>query len=195
MYILRKQAGVTLTELIITLSVIAILLSFSAPSYSEFINKRKIVGTANLIGTFFENVKMESVKRSEWITLTYKESSNGADWCFGAKMGRHKSCDCLADPAVTDCRLDPGETDNQAMIMSNTSYSGLDDLQTTTTVSSNYHMDFNPVRGTLSHSEKVTVQIKHSNADYLIDISVTPTGRVSKCTPTGHVLIGLPTCI
>jgi hypothetical protein len=56
-------------------------------------------------------------------------------------------------------------------------------------------MDFNPVRGTLSHSEKVTVQIKHSNADYLIDISVTPTGRVSKCTPTGHVLIGFPTCI
>lgn len=195
MNIQRKQTGITLTELIITLSIIAILLSLSAPSYSEFINKRKIVGAANMISTYFENVKMESVKRSAWVTLTYKESSDGTNWCFGAKMGRHKSCDCLADPEVTDCRLDPDETDNQAMIISNTSYSGLDDLQTTTTVSSNYHLDFNPVRGTLSHSEKVTVQIKHSNDDYLIDISVTPTGRVSKCSPAGHELAGFPTCI
>ncbi len=55
---LKSQAGVSLTELLTALSVITILLSMSAPSYSEFIVKRKIAGGADLINSFFENARI-----------------------------------------------------------------------------------------------------------------------------------------
>lgn len=193
---LKKQAGVTLHELIIALSVIALLMSLSAPSYSEFINKRKIAGAADMIGMYFENVKMESVKRNVWVTVNYKETSDGTAWCLGAQIGKHKRCDCMAAPAEEDyCQFNPDDANDAAMILSNTSYADFNDLLTAASVSADYHMDFNPVRGTLSHAEKVSIQVKHASEDFLVNISVTPTGRVTKCTPSTHKLVGYATCI
>ena len=189
---LKKQAGVTLSELMTALSIIAILLTLSAPSYSEFINKRTLAGATDLIGSYFENVKMESVKRNSWVTITYKEANGGADWCFGATMDQHVKCDCMASAETTDCRLDANE---EPMVLTSTSYKGFDDLQITGDLSNNDHFDINPIRGTISHSEKVNIQLKHSREDYLVNVSLTPTGRVTKCSPSDSKLVGFPTCI
>jgi type IV fimbrial biogenesis protein FimT len=94
---LKSQAGVTLSELLTALSVITILLSMSAPSYSEFIVKRKIAGGADLISTFFQNVKMEALKRNEFASVTYKKADDGTNWCLGAVLGKEVACDCMAE--------------------------------------------------------------------------------------------------
>lgn len=178
----------------ITVSVLSILLSLSAPSYSEFINKRKVAGVTDQISTFFENVKMEAVTRNDFVTITYKKTGN--NWCFGARTGQHAKCDCLAtEPSESNaCQIDlsPG---GQAVILSNTSFEGLAGLQTSTELEDDDHLDFNPVRGSVSHFEKVTMQIGHNSEDYQVNLSVTPTGRVVKCTPSDYQSAGYPTCI
>lgn len=186
----NRQSGVTLTELMIALSVIAILLTLSAPSFSGFVSKRNITGSTNLIGSFFDNVKMEAVKRNRWVTITYKES--GGNWCFGAELGRHDKCDCLASAETTECKFD---TDGDPMVLSNTSIPGFTNLLITINMIDNDHFDVNPIRGTISHSEKVDVEIKDQSEDHSVKIAVTPIGRVTKCTPSNKYISGFPTCI
>jgi len=194
----KNQTGITLPELLTTVSVLALLLTLSAPSFSGFINKREVAGAANLISAFLDNIKMESIKRNRFVAITYMESENGIDWCFGAKVRPDKDaednqheCDCLASAETTNCRLDAG---GPPVVFSNSSYSKFEGLQITSALSDKYHVDIDPVRGVLKHAEKVDIQVKDSAQEYLVNISLGPTGRVSKCTPSEYHLVGYPAC-
>lgn len=182
----ERQLGVTLPELMIALSVLAIMMSMSVPSYSEFINKRKVSGAANLVATFFENVKMESVKRNQFASITYKKAVNGTDWCLGAVMGKDLVCDCMA--ATAECLID-----SSPAILSNTSFSQLNNLVASF---SDNTISYDPVRGILTDpADSVAIELKHSAEDFRVNISVNATGSIRKCSPSDHKLVGFPTCI
>jgi Tfp pilus assembly protein FimT len=183
---LKKQAGVTLAELMTALATIAILLSLSAPSYSEFISKRKVAGAANLVATFFENVKMESVKRNEFASITYKKADNGTDWCLGAVMGKEVTCDCMAE--TTACLIDSVPT-----ILSNETFDEFDNLVANFSEGT---ISYDPVRGILTDPEdSAAIEIKHNAEDFRVNISVNATGSIRKCSPADHKLVGYATCI
>ena len=183
---LKKQAGVTLAELMTALSTLAILLSLSAPSYSEFISKRKVAGAANLVASFFENVKMESVKRNEFASITYKKADNGTDWCIGAMMGKEVACDCMAETAA--CLIDSVPT-----ILSNESF---DEFENLVANFSEGTISYDPVRGILTDPEdSAAIEITHNKEDFRVNISVNATGSIRKCSPSDHKLVGYATCI
>jgi len=183
---LKSQSGVTLTEILTTLSVITILLSMSVPSYSEFVVKRRVAAGADLIATFFENARMEAVKRNQFASVTYKKADNGQDWCIGAVLGKELTCDCMAETPACQIGTAP-------MVLSNNSFSQLNDLVANFNTGT---ISYDPVRGILTNpASSVTMQVKHSADDYRVDISVNAVGSVSKCTPAGHKLVGFPTCI
>jgi type IV fimbrial biogenesis protein FimT len=186
MKILKKQAGLILSELVVTLSMIAILISLAAPSYSQFISKRTVAGAANLVATFFEDIKMKSVKRNEYVTISYKKSANGLDWCLGAITGKDTVCDCMAE--TPQCLID-----SIPMVLSNVSYNEFDDFNVVFTEG---YVSFDPVRGILTNPEKsVLMQIQQKDEEYLVRVSVNATGSVSKCSPAGQKLVGYQSCI
>jgi prepilin-type N-terminal cleavage/methylation domain-containing protein len=186
MKMLKRQAGVTLPELMIALSVLAILISMSAPSYSEFINKRKVAGAANLVAMFFENAKMESVKRHSFASVSYKKADNGTDWCFGAVIGKEVACDCMAE--TPECLID-----SVPVILSNQTFTQFNNLEATFTEGT---ISYDPIRGILTDpTDSASIEIKHSEEDYLVNISVNATGSIRKCSPDGHELVGYATCI
>jgi prepilin-type N-terminal cleavage/methylation domain-containing protein len=181
-----SQAGVTLYELMTALSVIAILMSMSAPSYSEFINKRKVAAGANLIATFFENVKMEAVKRNAFATVSFQVADNGTDWCLGAMLGKEVACDCLAE--VEECKIDGVTT-----ILSNETFAQFSHLVTTFNTGT---ISYDPVRGILTNpAGSVAMEVRHSDEDFRVDVSVNAAGNVRKCTPSGYKPVGFATCI
>jgi prepilin-type N-terminal cleavage/methylation domain-containing protein len=183
---LKLQTGFTLYELMTTLSVIAILLSVSAPSYSEFISKRKVAAGADLIATFFGNVRMEAVKRNEFASVTYKKSENGTSWCLGAVIGKEVACDCMAETPA--CLIDSVPT-----ILSNQTFSHFNDLVATFNAGT---ISYDPIRGILTNpAGSVDMEIKHSEESFRVDISVNAAGSVTKCTPSGYRLVGFPECI
>lgn len=183
---LKSQAGVTLSELMTALSVIAILLSLSTPSYSEFIVKRKVAAGADLIATFFENARMEAVKRNEFASVTFKKADNGTDWCLGVVMGKEVACDCMA--ATPACQIDSVTT-----TLSNSSFAQFNDLLATFDTGT---ISYDPVRGILTNpSSTVALEVTHNEEDFRVDVSVNAAGSVRKCTPAGHKLVGFPICI
>jgi len=180
----NRQAGVTLNELLVALSVIAILLTVSVPSYSEFITKRSVAGAAELITTFFENVKMESVKRNDYITINYKKS--GENWCIGAVTGKDVACDCMA--ATPECLVDSVPT-----VLSNDTYAQFSDLNM---AFADGTVSFDPVRGILTDpSKSVSIQIQDKAEKMRVNISVNATGSVRACSPASEKLVGFQTCI
>jgi len=183
---LKSQAGVTLSELLTALSVIAILLSMSAPSYSEFVVKRKVAAGADLIASFFENAKMEAVKRNEFASVTFKKADNGVDWCLGVVMGREVACDCMAETPA--CQIDSVTT-----VLTNETFAQFNDLLTTFNTGT---ISYDPVRGILTDpADTVAMAIKHSEEDFRVNVSVNAAGSVRKCTPAAHKLVGFPLCI
>ena len=183
---LRKQAGVTLIELMTSLSVIAVLLTLSVPSFSDFVTKREIAGTANLVASFFETVKMESIKRHEFISVSYKKAANGPEWCLGAVVGKDTACDCMSITA--ECLID-----SAPMILSNDSYTQFSGMLAGL---ENGMISYDPIRGVLTDpAATATITLQHSEEDYQVKVSINATGRVSKCTPADYKLVGYATCI
>ena len=185
MKVLNRQSGVTLNELIITFSVVAILLGLGASTYSQFVSKRKVAGAADLVTTFFENVKLQSIKRNQFATITYKHAADGAAWCLGAVMGKDVSCDCLAE--TPQCLIDAVPT-----VLSNETYAEFADVNT---IFDEGTVSFDPVRGILTDPEAaVSMEIKHLSEDFRVNISVNATGSIRKCSPPGYELVGYATC-
>ena len=186
MKMLNRQSGLTLNELLIALSVVAILVSLGAPSYSEIITKRKVAGAANMITMFIENMKMVSIKRNEFVTISYKRTGNGTAWCLGAVVGKDAACDCTAE--IPQCLIDAVPT-----VLSNETHSEFNKLH------ANFdegYITFDPVRGILTDpADTVSMEIKPASEDYQVNITVNATGRVSKCSPAEHKLVGYVTCI
>jgi hypothetical protein len=57
-------------------------------------------------------------------------------------------------------------------------------------------ISYDPVRGILTDpTDSAAIEIKHSRDDFQVNISVNGTGRVRKCSPSDHKLIGYATCI
>jgi len=181
-----KQSGVTLHELLVAMSISTILVSMAVPSYSQFMSKRRLSGASNLISMYFDDIKMHSIKRNEFISISYQISEDGNQWCIGSVLGQDNSCDCMAEP--NQCQID-----SNVSSISNTTYPEFDQIKPTFTGGT---MTFDPVRGILTNpADALNMQIQHKSEDFQVNISVNATGTVRKCTPASHELIGYPACI
>lgn len=82
---MNKQVGLSLVNLLITLSILGIITSFAIPGFSALINQQKAVSTINqLIGTL-QFARLSALERGKTITLCPKANNTecGKDWSQG----------------------------------------------------------------------------------------------------------------
>lgn len=72
--------GFTLIELIITITIAAILLSIAVPSFTNLIRSNQITAYTNELSTTVNLARSEAIKRGTSIIVT---SSGGTDWSQG----------------------------------------------------------------------------------------------------------------
>ncbi|WP_423357039.1 GspH/FimT family pseudopilin [Pseudomonas citronellolis] len=82
----QKMAGFTLVELMVTIAVLAILISIAAPSMGDFITRQRIASqTTDLLSTL-ATARAEATKRNaNMVVIPASNGSNGwtSGWCFG----------------------------------------------------------------------------------------------------------------
>lgn len=96
------QTGMTLIELIVTVSIVAILAAFASPALSEMMENNRLTALNNQLVSNLNYVRGEAVKRAYDVTMCVRNST-GSD-CAGSG-GYHNGwivfVDCNSDNAVT----------------------------------------------------------------------------------------------
>jgi type IV fimbrial biogenesis protein FimT len=71
----RHQNGFTLYELMITLLVIGVILTFGVPNFSEFTRNSQLTGTANDLHSSFQMARSEAARSKSNITICASANS------------------------------------------------------------------------------------------------------------------------
>ena len=80
------QRGVTLMELMIVLSIAAILLAFAVPSFQEFVARNRLEGAAQELMTSLQLARSEATRRGAQVTLRLNGTAGSKDWGSGWTM-------------------------------------------------------------------------------------------------------------
>ena len=65
----RRQSGFTLTELMITVAVLAIVVTIAVPSFTNLINSNRLTAAANELVATVQTARMEAVRRNSSVVL------------------------------------------------------------------------------------------------------------------------------
>lgn len=75
-----KTLGFTVVELLVTLSIMAILLAIAPPSFNAFIKGSNMVSNSNGMVSAFNYARMEAIKRGNSVQLGQRD---GSSWTGG----------------------------------------------------------------------------------------------------------------
>ena len=101
----RQVSGFTLIELMITLTIAAILLAIAVPSFSSVMQRASVRGAADQLLSVWNLAHFEAVKRNQMVKVGIKTDASGA-FCIGAATTTDASdttvCDCLSAAPVSN---------------------------------------------------------------------------------------------
>ena len=85
---MRKSFGFTLIELMVTIAVLAIVISIAIPSFSTVLLNNRVSTTAHAVQSSIQVARSEAVKRKKTVTLcransALDECEDGIDWNSG----------------------------------------------------------------------------------------------------------------
>ncbi|MGP0172027.1 GspH/FimT family pseudopilin [Pseudomonas sp. NCHU5208] len=85
---MRFNRGFTLIELMVTIAVLAIVVSIAAPSFSNILQENRTLSLTNELQGALQLARSEAVKRGKDITICRRNAAgngcqNGTDWAGG----------------------------------------------------------------------------------------------------------------
>jgi type IV fimbrial biogenesis protein FimT len=184
----NKSAGLTMLELMITLAIIAIILSLSVPSFSSFRETQRLISAAEQVYAHLQQARSESIARNVPAYVNF--NSDGSEtWMYGVS-----SVNSLCDVSITSplstgaCVLivdnGNGVTDAADFVLSRSGSAVFQDvsMEISNFSSGSTQIRFDPVRGMASSG-----QIDLQSNDGQLRIKVSLLGRVFLCSPDGSV--------
>lgn len=84
------MTGMTLIELLVTITILAIFAAIAIPSFIDMIDRSRVVGASDSALADFRYAQAEAMKSNKSVEITATE---GSSWCFGiGYLG--DNCDC-----------------------------------------------------------------------------------------------------
>lgn len=182
---IKTNAGFTLVELMITLSVAAILLSIAVPSLATFIQNNRITSATNLVVANLQYARSEAISKGLAVNLA-KSSSTAKDlsqgWTIYTDVGSNAGNSAFSS------------SDGDTLLKSFEGY-GNSDISINTDNTGNNWIAFNN-RGLLAEGAGTSVSIAVCDSRGVSEgrlITVSPTGR-SQITRSTDATNPLTTC-
>lgn len=104
---MKNANGFTLIELMVTIAILAILMTVAVPSFVEFTRNNRVTSQTNDLVTAFNYARSEASRRSQPVSLSASGADFNAGWCVhtGAGCGNPnavlRSSEQLIDTTVT----------------------------------------------------------------------------------------------
>jgi type IV fimbrial biogenesis protein FimT len=164
---ISKLKGLTLVEIMITLSVMIILIAIALPNFKNFLAANQL---KSLSQTFVQDLKWAQNLALKNNTRVYVNVRTGSSWCYGISDSS-SSCNCSAD---TNCTV--GGTKK---IVSINNFAGTT-LAATSPLGSSTLITFEPLRG----ASDTTGQWTFTNGSQSLGIGINSIGRLTLCSTT-----------
>lgn len=159
--------GFTLVELMVTLAVLAIILTIAVPSFSEALNRYRLKAVAESFMGGMYIAKAEAMRTGKPVYFSVSPTAA----CYGFNVG--SACDC-STASASQCTMSTTTfSAGQSVSMAGTTVAG----------NSGY---FEPVRGTVTSPGNVSFQ---NSTGLVIKSGVSSVGRVSSCSPAGSTYV------
>lgn len=102
------RRGFTLIELMVTVAVIIVLMLLALPSFEGLRQRSAIRGADDQLMAFWQQARIEAVKRNSLVKVGVVQANSGAQFCLGAATTTSTSdntpCDCRqATPGSDVC--------------------------------------------------------------------------------------------
>lgn len=186
-----RTNGFTLIELIVTIAVLAIILTVAVPSFQDFFERGRLRGAADAATALVATARGEAVKTGRNVTISF--SGTTASWCLGAIQQETPDpgdayeddvdCDCTV---VNECLVDGVER-----VMRSSDFGGVTLSAVPTT--NNFTMDGK--QGAVVGLETRQATLVSPNGSYRLQLDISPMGQSRLCVPSGQrVMPGFPSC-
>lgn len=97
------QRGLTLTELVFAIAVLALLTALAVPSYNSFLDRQRVKGAANALADDLRFAREESVRLGRSVHASFQP---GPPWCWGVSF--NQPCDCKGLTPALRCDISRG---------------------------------------------------------------------------------------
>lgn len=178
----KTSKGFTLIELMITITVLAVLLIIAIPSFNDFRQRAAIRGAADQIASFWGDARFEALRRNEFVKVGFR-GAPGANFCIGAATttdpADDTSCDCLTANACNVSAYPGDQTEWRNISVHTATTMGDDDGGV---------IVIDPKRGNITETGDVgRIFLKSpdsSDANYRLNIDFDRNGRAVICEPS-----------
>ena len=170
MFLGTFQKGFTLLELLITITVLALIMTFGIPNLTGFFEKQRVTGAAQAFLSDIQYARAESIKQNTDVIIQVNE----AQWCYGLDDTPVASpCGC-AGASAASCTING----NQYAVTSDR----FPDVVMTENISTTDNIiTFDPARGTLSPAATVNF----SSGSSAVSVIWSTVGRARICATSG----------
>lgn len=170
-----RMRGVSLIELAITLSVLALSVFLAVPSWQQLQQKRDVTAAAEQLAAFLQTVQGAAVLHNEQLTVSLVHN-DATDWCVGATLGG-AACDCTVDDPIDSayCAIDEAA---QRVIQAPSGLSRMPGHSADTAFT------FEPVRGLMINADlgnRHYFNLATEHNEFGLRVNMHPTGRVRIC--------------
>lgn len=182
MYRDNNTRGFTLIELMVALTVLAVVMMYVVSSFGGFMQRQHFQAAAEDLHDHLTIARTEAINRNADVFVTIKQ---GTAWCYGLSTG---VCDC---DVANSCQLN-----GINKVVSGSNYPDIEiDSATFAQGSTSNYIVFNPRRGMPEDSTGV---VRNGSVSFLstdndnLTVQVNIVGRLRSCSTSGYK--GYPAC-
>lgn len=117
---MKNQAGLTLIELMVTITIAAILLAVGAPSFQYFMIKTRMSTATSDLASALNLARSEAVRRG--VTVSIRNTSGGGNWGNGWTMFVDNDKDGTQDVGDETLRVAAGATSGGVTVRSGANF-------------------------------------------------------------------------